>query len=329
MNTFYKIENESEWEVLLGQALFKTFFHTPEWEGFLEKEFSWMKFERYVWKDELLLSIARCKLFGREKVVSHPLCEYGGPLPLAEGVDYPRFERDFIREFGSKARIHFHPRVKAGSSGDLATFWIEDFSKKTPEDLWGNFRKTLKQEIKKGQGFAEIGECQNENELKQFYNLYLRTVKRHKNIPFPFSAFTFFNARAKVFLARKMGKIIGGSILLFYKPFIHYFISASDERFRDQNVGHQILWHVFQKYATGEYDYFDLGGTRKGSALEVFKRGWGGREIPIYDILTFCRMLECRNSKFGKFKFKLRNVLGLLPASVMARIAKYALWFKI
>jgi hypothetical protein len=73
-----------------------------------------------------------------------------------------------------------------------------------------------------------------------------------------------------------------------------------------------------------EYQYFDLGGTRKGSALEIFKRGWGATEIPIHDIPTFSRMLEYRGTSV-----KLRNVLGLLPASVLSRIAKYALWLKI
>ena len=96
---FSKVENKSQWRSLLNRALFKTFFHTSEWEDFLEKEFSWIKFERYIWKDELLLSVARCKLFGKEKIVSHPFCEYGGPLPLVESVEYASFEQDFVKKF--------------------------------------------------------------------------------------------------------------------------------------------------------------------------------------------------------------------------------------
>ena len=217
----------------------------------------------------------------------------------------------------------------------VSTFWIEDFSKKSPEDLWSSFRKTLKQEIKKGEGFAEIGECQDESELRQFYSIYLRTVKGHKNIPLPFSAFSFFlnGARfdpqkggqtpktlAKIFLAKKDGRVIGGSVFLLYSPFIHYFISASDERFRNSNIGHQILWHVMQKYAGGEYDYFDLGGTRKGSSLEVFKRGWGSREYPIYEIGK-----EVGESR----KSYLRNLIAIIPPIIMRRLSHPALWAKI
>jgi len=358
MSIFQKIENKNEWDNLLDKVHFKTFFHTFGWENFLEKEFSWLTFKRYVWKDELLLSVARCRLFGKEKLVSHPLCEYGGPLAMKKEVDFESFVRDFHQEFGSGARIKFHPylrgagdyslahsrppaaasEVRPGQSmlhqasnppGNnpqplLATFWIEDFSKKSPEDLWGSFRKTLKQEIKKGEGFAEIRECQNENELKQFYNLYLSTVRGHKNIPLPFSIFGMFNEHTnehtKIFLAKKDGRVVGGSVFLFYSPFIHYFISASDGRFRGENIGHQILWNVIQKYAGGPYDYFDLGGTRKGSGLEVFKRGWGAKEYPIYEIGD--RGGGGRNSL-------LRNMLGVMPAKLIKHIAPFALWMKV
>ena len=49
MATFRKIENLKEWQALLEKALFKTFFHTLEWESFLEQNFKWLKFERYIW----------------------------------------------------------------------------------------------------------------------------------------------------------------------------------------------------------------------------------------------------------------------------------------
>lgn len=338
MTIFKKIEDTGDWQALLDRAPFKTFFHTLEWENFLEKEFSWMKFERYIWKDELLLSVARCRMLGKEKIVSHPFCEYGGPLLLKEGVDCEGFVGDFKKEFGSGARMKLHPYISQYNRGltpiildsdsAISTFWIEDFSKKSQEDLWNSFRKTLKQEIKKGQGFAEVGECQSESELRQFYSIYLRTVRRHRNIPLPFSVFDMLNGHAqghaKIFLAKKDGQVVGGSIFLFYPPFIHYFISASNERFRDQNIGHQMLWHVMQKYVGGRtphiYDYFDLGGTRKGSALEVFKRGWGAKEYNIPEI----------GARSGEANLGWRrSAWALMPTIFTKKLAPYALYWKI
>ena len=87
---FTKITNKNEWQDLLGKVLFKTFFHNIDWEEFLESQFKWLKFERYLWPaqgGQALLSLARVKVGGKEKLVSHPFCEYGGPLPLAEKID--------------------------------------------------------------------------------------------------------------------------------------------------------------------------------------------------------------------------------------------------
>ena len=318
---FVSIKDKNIWIDLLDRALFRTFFHEPEWEDFLEKEFQWMKFEHYTWKDELLLSVARCKLLGKEKIISHPLCEYGGPLPLKEKINFDSFISDFQSYFGVNARIQFHPYVLAGTSSGRSTFLIENFSKKTSQDLWSSFRKTLRQEIKKGeQHNIVIEELGAEEDLKKFYNLYLDTIKRHKTVPIPFSIIKFLSAHAKIFLAKKGNVVIGGSIFLLYKPFIHYFINASDHKYRDWNIGHKILWHVMQNYAGGEYDYFDLGGTRKGSSLETFKKGWGTEEYSIYEIGSR------GTSNVSSWK---REAWSILPEFFSKKIAPYALYWLI
>lgn len=322
---FQKVENKNKWESLSEKAFFRTFFHTPEWESFLEKEFFWLKFEHYLWGDKLLLSIARCRLLGKEKIVSHPFCEYGGPLPLAENIDYSKVQNDFTKEFGNSARMRFHPYLTVGSSGNLATFWIENYSKKTLDDLWRGLRKTLRQEI--GVGEAQdvyVEDCKSEDELRQFYNIYLNTVRRHKNIPLTFAIFKFLykgDVDADILLAKKDGKVLGGSVFLFYEPFIHYFLSANDYKFRKCNIGHVILWSAIRGYKDNEtYDYFDLGGTRKGSALEIFKRGWGAKEYPIHEI---------GGNANGATDSPYRNILGLVPPVFMKHFATLALWAKI
>jgi len=330
-----KVENKSQWQSLLDKALFKTFFHSLQWEELLENNFSWLKFERYVWQDELLISFARAKLLGKEKIVSHPFCEYGGPLPLKQVVDVSAFEKDFVDQFGERAKIKFHPHVfqilskqpanpPENNTARLVTFFVEDFSKKSPDTLWSGFRKTLRQEIKKSDSSTIlVGECESIKDLKQFYSLYVQTAKRHNNIPLPLWVFNFFyehQIESVIYIAKNNGKVIGGSVFLLYKPFIHYFINASDYKYRNLNIGHKILWHVMQKYVSGEYDYFDLGGTRLGSPLETFKRGWGAEAQPIYELGG----KGDRESSGWK-----RNMWGMLPASVIKFLAPYALYFKI
>src|SRR3989339_1042598 len=108
---FSKIDNKQEWQDLLKKVLFKTFFHSWEWEEFLEKNFPWLKFERYNYQNQALLSLARVKIFGKEKLISHPFCEYGGPLPLVDKINAGDFKQDLFSEFKDPIRISFHPRL--------------------------------------------------------------------------------------------------------------------------------------------------------------------------------------------------------------------------
>jgi hypothetical protein len=332
-NKFLKITNKEQWQELLDRALFKTFFHNLEWEDFLEKQFKWLKFERYVYKDSALLSLAKVRVFGKEKLVSHPFCEYGGPLPLVEKIDSEEFKQDLFFEFKNPLRISFHPRLlnyfnlpeAVPGKPERQTYFIEDFNQKTKEQIWSFFRKTLRHSIKKAekQNF-KIEKCENKKDLKDFYRIYLKTEKKHKSMPYPFSFFNFFfNSRnSEIILAKFENKIIAGSVFLFYDKIIHYSKNASEKKYQKLNVNSLILWEQIKNYTGRNYEIFDLGGTRTGSSLEVFKRGWGGEKYPIFKISNQIRKNNFRNSK-------LRNIFSCLPCFLIKKFSPYLLKCKV
>jgi hypothetical protein len=322
-NKFSKITNREQWQALLDKALFKTFFHNLAWEEFLEKEFKWLKFEHYNYQNLALLSLARV----RGKLISHPFCEYGGALPLVEKIDGEIFKKDLLAEFKEPLKINLHPKIFEyfgkldfnPTDSWRNTYWIENVSQLKPEELLSSLRYDIRHSIKEaeGQGFT-FQECDNLEDLKAFYKLYCRTVRRHKNIPLPFSFFEFFSHSAKIFLLKSGKRIATGSVFLSYPPFIHYFITAADDHFRKQGVNHLLLWNVIKKYLGQDYQYFDLGATRKDSSLEMFKRGWRGKELPIFEITNGSNGLSLRQSP-------LRNILSILPSCLAKKAIKYKL----
>lgn len=332
MSLFQKIDDKREYQELLDKVLFKTFFHTLEWEGFLEKEFNWLKFEHYLYRKELLLSFARYKILGKEKILSHPFCEYGGPLPLKEGINGREFKKELFSSFKDFLKISFHPQIpryfknlglkEPDSSRD--TYFIENIHQRGEEEVYSSFRKTLRHSIKKSQqNNLEIKKCQREDELRFFYNLYLKTAKRHRTIPYPFSFFKYFltSESSEIILAYYKGKIIGGSIFLFYDKFVHYSLNASEQRYRDLGASYLILWNQIKNYLGKNYQIFDLGGTRRGSSLEVFKRGWGAKRYPIFEIKNF------QETKLRKSK--LRNIFAILPSLLIEKSSPYLLRYKL
>lgn len=335
MPQFQKIEDKKEWQGLLNKVLFKTFFHTLEWESFLEDNFKWLKFERYLYEDKAILSSARYKIFGKEKLISHPFCEYGGPLLLKKGVDFQRFQDDLFSEFKIPIKIKIHPHLfrcfnsprtvleLLKSEGN--TYFIEDLRRKTKEQIWFSFRKTLRHSIKKAQNQGiEIKRCEKEKELENFHELYVKGAKKHKTLAYPFSFFQYFlrSQASEIILAKYNDKIMAGSVFLFHEDFVHYFLNASDEKYKDLNANHLILWNQIKNYCGKNYQVFDFGGTREGSELEIFKSGWGGTKKPILELTN-------QSAEKGFRESKLRGIFGLLPPILIKKISLHLLKYKL
>lgn len=331
-NKFVKISNKEKWQSLLNKVLFKTFFHNLEWEEFLEKNFKWLKFERYLYQQKALLSLARVKVLGKEKLISHPYCEYGGPLPLVGAINGENFQKDFWSEFKNPFRISFHPYLvkhffsftnwKLSSFGKN-TYFIDNFHQKTADQVWSLFRKTLRHSLNKAKNKRlKIVKCSTKTDLKFFYNIYIQTAKRNKFLPYPFSFFEFFwkSPDAEIILAKYNGRVIAGSCFLFYDKFIHYFLNASNQRFKDLFPNHLILWNQIQKYVGKNFEVFDLGGTGSGASLEIFKSGWGTKKYPIFEFSNFPK------GRLGDSN--LRKVFGLLPTFLIKKLSPYLLRYK-
>ncbi len=320
MKNFRKI-SKKEAADLYNKALFKTFFHSPGWQDFLEKEFKWLKFENYLYKNELLFTFANTGV----KLISLPFCEYGGPLPLLQKADFENFNKDVLEEF-KNIKIKFHPLVFGGNDTvDVLTHFIEDLDKKDEEIVRVSLRKTLRHSIRNAQeNKLEIKKCSNLEELKKFYDLYISVLKRKLTVPYPFSLIRFLYAQpeTEILLAFYKNKIIAGDLFLHYDGIVHYFLSVSDYKYRNLNAGYLILWEKIKKSLGRDYKIFDFGAAPRGSDLEIFKRGWGGKEYPIFQ-------LGIQRSEEGLRLSKLRNIFGLLPKFVIKKISPLLIKYRL
>ena len=133
--------------------------------------------------------------------------------------------------------------------------------------------------------------------------------------------FLYKSSESELLLAFHNGKVVAGDLFLRYDSFVHYFLSASDYKYRKLGANYLILWDKIRSLA-GQDIIFDLGASPKGSSLEIFKRGWGGKEHPILQI-------GIKRTEEGLRSSKLRNIWGLLPNFVVkklsSRLIKYRL----
>lgn len=330
---FREIKDRGEWQGLLSQALFQTFFSQVEWEDFLVKQFKWLSFEHYQYKDELLLSLAKVGRSDNARFVSYPFGEYGGFLPQKNNLNIERFAQEMLSCFG-EARVKLHPALWQFCSApspkadwlrpNLRSFWLEGLDKKSQAEVFSSFRKTLRHSIIKSQSNGLVWrECSSEKELNDFYRLYIKTTKRKATVAFPYDFFVHFyqnNNRVKIVLVFFQDKLINGAVFLFYDKFVHYFIGANDEHYQRLGGNYLLLWQEIKNNLSKDIEVFDFGASAPGSSLEVFKSGWGGAFQEIYEI-TNSPQSSISHSKTA------RKLWGLLPGRAIECLSPYLIKF--
>jgi hypothetical protein len=320
MKNFQKIDKE-EYGKLLNKVESKTFFHGLKWHEFLEKQFKWLKFEYYLYKDEAVLAFGQT---GKKKI-SLPFCEYGGPLPLKTDFNLEEFERDTLKEFGNDVKIKIYPFTGIGKNSDMCTHWIENLNNKSENEIWDSLRKTLRHEIKNAQEQGlEIRASKDPKEIRKFYELYVANLRRKRTVPYPWQIVQFLcqNPSNELLLAFYKGKIVGGALFLRYERMSHYFFSATDHKYRNLSITHLIIWEKV-KHLIGKDIVLDLGASPKGSKLEVFKSGWSNTEYPIYQIGIKRNEENLRSSKLIRF------VWGLLPNFVVRKLSPWLIKYRL
>lgn len=312
---FQEISKQKYQEYLDG-VLFKTFFHELGWQAVLAEEFDF-KFRYFNWQNKLILSLAE---MDDQKFFSLPFCEYGGPLPLTNGINFSEFKKDLLEQF-PEIKMRLHPQILAcfhGISGmgegRFKTYWLEDINKKSETEIFNSFRKTLRHEIKKAESNnLTVEVCHDQKELKKFYWLYARAIKNKGNLILPFTCFEYLfkDDNTEILLAYCNNKLIAGSVFLYYSDFVHYYLNASVNK--KLNANHLILWQKIKKVLNKRHQVFDFGSDGGNQALAIFKSGWG---IVAKDILEigFEEKKEKKNWARGLWK--------LLPSSLAVGLSK-------
>lgn len=274
--------NKTEYQNYLDKVLFKTFFNEPKWQEILNNELD-IDYIHHNYQDKLIYSEGKI-----------PFAEYSGILPLVNNINFKEFEKDFSNKFPT-ATIRFHPKILTYFSqkidtreSRLVTYWLENIDRRNEDEVFKSFRKTLRHEIRKAEKQnLDISVCKDREILNDFYTLYVKTIKHKGNLVLPFKCFEYFfenKDQVEIWLVYYNSKLIAGSVFLHYDKFVHYYLNASDKKYRNLNANYLILWQKIKKSLGGDYEVFDFGGTRKGSSLEIFKRGWGTVRKSILEI---------------------------------------------
>ncbi len=163
-------------------------------------------------------------------------------------------------------------------------------------------RNCIQRGIRKAQYYrVEIVEGKTFDDMRTFYDLHIRTRKRHGVPPQPLRFFrnlwdTFSSpGMLSVLLARINGVAVAGVVTLKFKDTVYYKFAAAEKRYLVKRPNHLLLWRIIENAIGEGYRYLDLGRTFvEDAGLMRWKARWGA--LP--RSLEYLNPVDCIESRF-------------------------------
>ncbi len=320
---FKQITDNGIWQQFLDKVENLPVFFLLDWEREMMIFLPGVEFRHYIYQDNFLVSLGVLKghFYGL------PGIDTGAVVPLSnQKLDLDVFDKEAKIFFGNNFKISVNEfwcsTISINNSTELADY-VLDLHKQTKDGLYNGFRKTLRYEINKNKDKIIIKKI-NTSDLKSVYKLYLKNLRKKKNLVISWRLFLFlYNLSNSSFWgAYKEGDLIAFAVFIEYDDRIHYYLSATSFEGKKCGAAHILLWKELEEALKKNVHWFSFGGTRVGTNLEIFKRGWGSVPYNIY---------ELRNTKKdfqGLRKSKFRNLWSFLPLRLLPLVSRY-FWKKL
>lgn len=293
----------SEWNNIVENSSDGTIYQTHGYELFLSGVYGYPMFQLKEGKSIFPIMLVKSPIFGN-RMISMPFSDYGGPIidneknakKLADlAVDIAKSTKsDFIeiRSPNSTAAKFLH---KSGfkKRTDYCTF-ILDLSK-TENDLLSKMEKRTRNDLNKAKRQnLEIREIKDSEEINQFYKIYLANMKNLGSPPQPFNHFfdafrRFYPNSIRVTICSFEQKPIAAMLMYLHKKKAHYAFGVSLPNYRTYRASDLLIWDAILWSKNKGVEELDFGRTRFDSGVYFYKKGWGGKEIPMDYYYKFLR----------------------------------------
>ena len=157
------------------------------------------------------------------------------------------------------------------------------------QELCAGFSSAVRRNLSKAEGSGLTVQISGALEaVTQFYELHVRTRRRHGAPPQPFRFFDNIYrhlvepGHGFVALARRGAEPIAAAVFLTQGENAVYKFGASDERFQQYRANNRVMWEAIKYLCASGAKILHFGRTSPNNdGLRRFKRGWGSQEEAI------------------------------------------------
>jgi hypothetical protein len=332
---------DQRWDHFVEQHPRGSIFHTGGWLQALQNTYQY----KPMWvtasapteplSDGMLFCEVNSWLTGR-RLVSLPFSDHCDPLITSPGDASGLVEHLHSRMAAGKYRyIEFRPSAPESClTGNRAAACCESFLLHTlPLDrpVGDLFQRLHKDCIQRKVRRAERESLtyvkgRTEPLLEQFYQLLLRTRRRHNLPPQPFQWFrnlsNFLGDRLAVHVASKSDQAVAAIITLTFKDTVTYKYGCSDERSANLGGTPFLFWKIIEEAKNTGARCIDLGRTDLDNpGLATFKERLGGerQELNYYRFSASSSAQDLRASWVAPL---VRRAFSYIPDSVLVASGK-------
>lgn len=295
----------------------------------LEKSYSTYKDFSFNQKDLFFPFVKKKGLFLREKFISLPFTE----MALVEGKISDKDIQGLLNFIGKEKTIEirasdFNEKLVDSLDKKLAKHSVKGHiitELTNEEDLWKRFAKHTRNDIRKAEKSGlSLKRIESENELKKFYKLYLKEIKRFGT---PQHSYKFFNNCFKImqkdflgFNCYKNSILIGSIIVFISNDYAYVSFNVSNPKYRNFRPNDTLYWETIKECMKKQIKYLDLGqidlnvaDEGRAKNLLKFKRKWLGKVHKKYLIGLNIENSQSKKDSLKKF----RTIWSKLPIFVV------------
>lgn len=314
-----KQEQLGQWDAFVEKHPLGLIYHLSAWKQVLEKSFSHIRGYFLAIEDDesgeilggIPIYLVKSWLTGN-RLVSIPFASLCDPLISSQNdmkLIWPAIA-DLHEKIGAR---YIELRTwRFAPSGTDSRFAVTGLHKHhylildlPPDEIKKSFNRNCRRNILKAvESPLKLKVAKTENELRDFYFLYLQTRKRLELPPIPFK---FFRAAWKVFspsnritllLALHNGKAVATLLLLKFKNVVIGEAIGDSIEYRKYRSNHFLFWNAITLSYKEGYRKYSFGRTSKfNKGLVLFKREWGTVEENLSDAFyprEICQEMERR-----------------------------------
>lgn len=298
-------KNEHEWGEFIQNSKEGIIYHTLEWKQVLEETYNYRPYYFIATEDNQIqgiLPLFQVKSFiTSNRLVSLPFSYLGGPLATSGEVmeKLIKAAKTKANELGCR---YLELKMQQDLSGEVISrtdmledkYYISSILKlaNNPDEIWDKLHKnSIRRSVKKARSHdVEVRAADSVQDLKSFYNLNVKTRKKHGVPAQPFRFFEkiwekMYPGFMNLLLAEYNNEIIAAILLFTFKDTLLYAYGASDDKFLYLRPNNLLLWSAIESGCNSNLHFFDFGRTsRDEKGLLSFKERWNteNHEITYY-----------------------------------------------